>query len=709
MTEQELTAESIQNIQNYVKQNIGNPDAIMGGMIQYGLSADQLNQALGYNRNDIDAYFRNAGLLDENRNYYIGELDPTIKSLINPALGTDFYGNYAGQGIDPSKFQVGLGNYQTQDIGQGKYNILGADNSVLGTGYKSPEQAYQELAFANAQKGSVNAGDKWENPLLQENQQYYIDLYTGLPVDLSTLQSSQYYGDTGFIDQYFRTSESGEQLPVYVQPRERQVNRSFSSQEELDTALKDYVAGRSKFGQDTQHSMWEALGQALEGKPGVDAREWGGLPYDDSSETISGENTLYGSTPIFYDGKLLGYNFDLAAAPGQTGSKSWSGGQGRAEWDPLSYQAKYNGKSHAWATGLGRQIDPAAYKGLVQRTGETQVFSPLANVSKLPGWTNVEGYQHADKNYGGWGAGLVDLANKLGPIGDIGGDMGLKGMAENLERGGLLFATNKLLATADPLGEGIAKGVADVFGVEGGSLGLVRTVGEPIGNLIGAVFAGGLPIGSLIMGLDAASQGNSEGVTNALKNAGAAYAGSVAGGAASGAVGGGTAGAVAGGATGAGVSTAIRGGGLEDVGKAMLAGGLTGGITSAGAPYIQDFLKTNFGLSYQVSQQASKAITKGLSDAIGGLAGGATLDEALVRGLISGGSAYANTQLKSAINQSLNDAGVADVVSPRIVDAMTSAAAQYLASQVTGGNIDTRKLAAGMLAQVLQPIAAKKG
>lgn len=703
MTEQE---QSVQNIQNYVRQNIADPNAIMGGLIQYGLTGDQLTQALGANRGDVDAYFRNAGLLHDDRNYYTNELDPTVKSLVNPVLGTDFYGNYAGQGIDPTKFQVGLGNYQTQDIGQGKYNILGADNSVLGTGYKSPEQAYQELAFANAQKGNVNAGNMWENPLLQETQQYYMDLSTGLPVDLSTLQSSQYSGENGLIDQYFRTNESGEQLPVYVQPGERQVNRGFGSQEELDAALKDYITGKSKFEQAPQHSAWEALGQALEGKPGVDTRSWGSLPYDDSSETISGENTLYGSTPIFYDGKLLGYNFDLAAAPGQTGNKSWSGGQGRAEWDPLSYQAKYNGKSHAWATGLGRQLDPAAYKGLVQRTGETQVFSPLANVSKLPGWTNVEGYQHADKNYGGWGAGLGDFMKTFDPLlYNIGG----KDFAETLDSKGLLAAANQQIAKLDPVGEEIAKGVADVFGVEGGSLGLVRTVGEPIGNLIGAVFAGGLPIGSLIMGLDAASRGDENGVTNSLKNAAASYAGSVAGGAASGAVGGGTAGAIAGGATGAGVSTAIRGGGLEDVGKAMLAGGLTGGITSAGAPYIQDFLKTDIGLSDQVSQQASKAITKGLSDAIGGLAGGATLDEALVRGLISGGSAYANTQLKSAINQSLNDAGVADKVSPRVVDMLTSAASQYLASQVTGGNIDTRRLAAGMLAQVLQPIAAKKG
>lgn len=707
MTEQE---QSVQNIQNYVRQNIADPNAVMGGLIQHGLTGDQLTQALGANRGEVDAYFRNAGLLHDDRNYYANELDPTVKSLVNPVLGTDFYGNYAGQGIDPTKFQVGLGNYQTQDIGQGKYNILGADNSVLGTGYKGLPDAIGELGYANAQKQTTQQGDYWANPLLTQGQQVYRDLATGNDADITGYQQIDDWetGQTRFIKPTGEYNpETGQQYDtIYASPYEKQVAKQFSSQSELDAALKEYVKQSKYFG--GRIGDWEALGQVLGGAVKPTVQDWGTLPINSVNEKITGEQTLYGSTPIFYGGRLIGYSTDLA--PGtDTGTKSWSGGQGNAEWNPMSYQARYNGKSHAWATGLGRDIDPAAYKGLVQRTGETQVFSPLANVSKLPGWTNVEGYQHADKNYGGWGAGLVGLADKLGPIGEIGGDMGLKGMAENLERGGLLFATNKLLATADPLSEGIAKGVADVFGVKGGSLGLVRTVGEPIGNLIGAVFAGGLPIGSLIMALDAASQGNGEGVTNALKNAGASYAGSVAGGAASGAVGGGTAGAIAGGATGAGVSTAIRGGGLDDVGKAMLAGGLTGGITSAGAPYIQDFLKTDMGLSDQVSQQASKAITKGLSDAIGGLAGGATLDEALVRGLISGGGVYANNQLKSAINQSLNDAGVADKVSPRIVDAMTSAASQYLASQVTGGNIDTRKLAAGMLAQVLQPIAAKKG
>ena len=299
------------------------------------------------------------------QNYDLGL--PNIFGAQTQSIGGQkfYYGDY-----DPSKVQYGLGDYKTQDIGQGKYNILGNDGNVLGTGYKSVLDTINEMAPGKYQTG-------------------------------------------------------------------------------LGGGLAD----------------WEVLGQVLSGGSPAARQSWGSLPINNQSEQISGANTLYGSQPVFYDGKLLGYKSNFGAAPGWEGSASGSGGQDQMKWNPFGYQATHSGKSHAWATGLGRQIDPNAYQGLVRSLGGYDYFAPLSNVEKLPGWTNVEAYQHQDKNYGGWGAGITKLADALGPLGEIGGDLSLKSTGENLDKGGLLYAINKGLATADPAGEAIAKGVADLFGV----------------------------------------------------------------------------------------------------------------------------------------------------------------------------------------------------------------------------------------------------
>lgn len=98
-----------------------------------------------------------------------------------------------------------------------------------------------------------------------------------------------------------------------------------------------------------------------------------------------------------------------------------------------------------------------------------------------------------------------------------------KEYADDMDRGGLLYATNNALKYVDPAGEFVADNVGKGLGYNN-SLGLVRAWGEPIGNAAGALFAGGTPIGSLVMAADDYSQGKD--MRGHLMNAGMAYAGS---------------------------------------------------------------------------------------------------------------------------------------------------------------------------------------
>lgn len=96
--------------------------------------------------------------------------------------------------------------------------------------------------------------------------------------------------------------------------------------------------------------------------------------------------------------------------------------------------------------------------------------------------------------------------------------------AEKKSRG-ILAPLNKSLAYVDPLGHAIEGGVADLLGYDSG-LDMVRNLGEPIGNLAGALWSGGVPWGSIAMGAENASTGNWEGVGNNAINGLASYAGS---------------------------------------------------------------------------------------------------------------------------------------------------------------------------------------
>lgn len=320
---------------------------------------------------DGQTYYRKADLapLSSMKTYY-QNVDPLVQKLMGKAYGTDEKGGYVTGLVNLGAFQVGVGDFGTAEIGSGKYNILDKSGNVLGVGYDPVREAANELFSQNEL-----------NRALTKVKPSIGGTYTYGGVTYPTLQDAQAAVKSKF---------------------------DFNVQ-------KDEWRGGQGFG--GKLADWEVLGQALRGSLSPSGlNQWGSLPLNSKSETISGANTLYGSTPVFYNGKLIGYQADLAAAPDWKGSSG--GGQDKSSWNPFGYQSSHNGKSHAWATGLNRQIDPSQYAGLVQGLDKTQYFVPTANVEKLPGWTNKEGYTHQDRNYG-----AMASAGDLGKIATVVGDV----------------------------------------------------------------------------------------------------------------------------------------------------------------------------------------------------------------------------------------------------------------------------------------------
>lgn len=81
---------------------------------------------------------------------------PLLSDIKTSKFRDQFYYNGAN---DPSLAQWGTNGYRTQDLGGGKYNIFGSDNSILGTGYKSVDQTIAELGGHGVGGGSLG---QWE-------------------------------------------------------------------------------------------------------------------------------------------------------------------------------------------------------------------------------------------------------------------------------------------------------------------------------------------------------------------------------------------------------------------------------------------------------------------------------------------------------------------------------------------------------------------
>lgn len=95
----------------------------------------------------------------------------------------------------------------------------------------------------------------------------------------------------------------------------------------------------------------------------------------------------------------------------------------------------------------------------------------------------------------------------------------------NDSNSGLLGSFNAFMNKVDPLNGAIENAVGKALGFDNG-LDMVRGIGEPVGNLAGAIFSGGIPWGSIVAGADNLSTGNDQAILGNVINGLASYAGS---------------------------------------------------------------------------------------------------------------------------------------------------------------------------------------
>lgn len=262
--------------------------------------------------------------------------------------------------FDVSKIKWGTEGYNQQDLGDGRYNILDQSGNNLGIGYKSLDDTIKDLTKQYNNK--IPTLDAFENS--PEYKEYKTRVYNG---------------EYAFAPKF---PEKFEYFPELV------------------------------LGGDLQR--WEILGQLLNNKsPSFIPRNDRSFMGNNKDETITGLNTLFGSTPLILNNKVAGYKFDTTPA-----SDAVAGYQ-----NPNMVSVSDNEGSTKYNYSLLRDYnDLNTWQKLTQNVDENNMYVPAENAEQLPGWTNkdIDLYEHKSNSLGSnivKGLGAVLSFTPLAPLG----------------------------------------------------------------------------------------------------------------------------------------------------------------------------------------------------------------------------------------------------------------------------------------------------
>jgi hypothetical protein len=308
------------------------------------------------------------------------------------------------------------------------------------------QQAQQPTEFLGAgrkmaanQNPDAGLASLFGGPLekTKEGWQYYGD------TDYSTAQAGTAGYDTaGIGGGKYNISKGGNNIGTgYYDPEtaRKQLGNNFNYDANSfgpGYSPAPYIGGATA-GDTGTMGEWELLGQQLTGHPGTTDTMYS-MPHNNMSENITGKNTLFGSTPIINNGKMLGYTLD--PGPGESFNSNMFypnkfGGAGvstskqggdygvgyRVHRDPstLAGSMDYN-------TQLTRQLnDPSSWGNYGTLLNKDKFFLKSGNEDMFPGWTNNESYS---KVFGDnlvetpwYTSALKQLSPLLGAVGGAGG------------------------------------------------------------------------------------------------------------------------------------------------------------------------------------------------------------------------------------------------------------------------------------------------
>lgn len=183
---------------------------------------------------------------------------------------------------------------------------------------------------------------------------------------------------------------------------------------------------------------------------------------------------------------------------------------------PEDIQRGYNILQRSAPQNIGEfwSMSPEVQKGILQNPGiSLQQMRATANPANGD-WLSI-GAEGGLRDISAWQwnnqTGLTPQAGSYIPVDD--------------SNNGLLGSLNEVIQKVDPLNFIVEKGVADLLGYDSG-LDMVRSIGEPVGNLAGALFSYGVPWGSIVMGVDNISTGNDQAILGNVINGLVSYGGS---------------------------------------------------------------------------------------------------------------------------------------------------------------------------------------
>lgn len=336
-------------------------------------------------------------------------VDPNISSIFGGSLakhGTDWY-SYGNN--DYSTAQFGTNGYTTKDLGYGKYDILDKSNNSLGTGYGSVMDAVHAYATKNRQDQIDALDPNWQPSFRSDG----TDTGGGMEFDP-------------------RTSPIGN--PQY--------HSALGEWEALGQMIHNSQMNMSGYFSDDNYGTPVAALRAQN-------------PHNNRGDLISGLNTLYGSQPLIYNDKLLGYKMDLG--PG-------------ADATPFSDTFTKQSKKEQISSQLWRQFQNEDEWGkLTQRLGTGQdVFVPTKNAEKLPGWTNEDSwYYKKAPQLSGLGGFLSKISPilKMTPLAPMGYFIDF---ARGLETGNYTSSIMSMLSQGMDMGASDMAGMAGVDQMPGG-------------------------------------------------------------------------------------------------------------------------------------------------------------------------------------------------------------------------------------------------
>jgi len=378
---------------------------------------------------------------------------------------------------DMSGYQVGLQDgWTTKDVAPGKYEIFDQGGQSLGFGYKGLDDTLSDYQRQNIM------GSAKQVEVLPDQSNPWLAMRPPEKVWQSDLllQEDSRWGDLGEDEdgnRWLTYNENGERMKI-----DRFSPKNYDSEDAILADLQKIYDAAARPGdvyiEGGDLAKWEALGNILAGAdgsgvtvkdlasqgladyygdaltqiaPGVLTQSGGvrysksggvyspgasnhaaaaanahglpttyrgNMPATERTEHIAGEQTLYGTQPVFKDGKLVGYKMDQTVlspeeiADYEARNHVTSGGK---EMYPV---IEPNAFVSEWARRSSQTVNAVARKYKDGWDGvstpidlDGNVFIPVEKISEIPGWENV-----STASYDNWAGGGSILGSVIGAV-----------------------------------------------------------------------------------------------------------------------------------------------------------------------------------------------------------------------------------------------------------------------------------------------------